>query len=379
MIRVPVLNPNGSPAMPTKASRARHWLKEGKAKVVHNDLNIFQIQLVAEPSGCKCQDTVIGIDSGKLFTGLAVQTAKSTLLMLHLVLPFKKVTDRMTTRRMMRRTRRARRINRKSVFKLRNHRQKRFDNRRQKGLPPSINANKQLEQRVITELRSIFPVTHFVHEIVKANGSKSFSPVMVGQLQQIAWLEFQLPTEVLEGWKTSILRRELGLVKNKTDKSAQEPATHSVDGIALAASHFIQYKIDQINRSADWIGDVKLNNAPFGVISRPPYSRRQLHLLQFSKGGERRAYGGSKTIDNFRKGDLVLYKFKDKKITGYCSGSTGKSLSISDANWSRLGRFAASKCQILSRSCGLVVKAQTLTAIPLATNLRYSGSTLAEA
>ena len=367
MIRVPVLNPNGSPAMPTKASRARRWLKEGKAKVVHNDLNIFQIQLVAEPSGCKCQDTVIGIDSGKLFTGLAVQTAKSTLLMLHLVLPFKKVTDRMTTRRMMRRTRRARRINRKSVFKLRNHRQKRFDNRRQKGLPPSINANKQLEQRVITELRSIFPVTHFVHEIVKANGSKSFSPVMVGQLQQIAWLEFQLPTEVLEGWKTSILRRELGLVKNKTDKSAQEPATHAVDGIALAASHFIQYKIDQINRSADWIGDVKLNNAPFGVISRPPYSRRQLHLLQFSKGGERRAYGGSKTIDNFRKGDLVLYKFKDKKITGYCSGSTGKSLSISDANWSRLGRFAASKCQILSRSCGLVVKAQTLTVIPLAT------------
>ena len=379
MQRVPVLNPDGSPAMPTKASRARRWLKEGKAKVVHNDLGIFQIQLIAAPSGCKCQDIVIGVDSGKLFTGLAVQTAKSTLLMLHLALPFKTVTDRMTTRRMMRRTRRARRINRKPVFKLRNHRQKRFDNRRQKGLPPSINANKQLEQRVITELRKIYPVSHFVYEIVKANGTKSFSPVMVGQLQQIAWLNSQLPTEVLEGWKTSILRRELGLVKNKTDKSAQEPATHAVDGVALAASHFIQYKIDRINRSADWIGHVDLNDAPFVVVSRPPYSRRQLHLLQFSKGGERRAYGGSQTINNFRKGDLILYKSKDKKIVGYCSGSTGQSLSISDANWSRLGRFAASKCQILSRSCGLVVKAQTLTAIPLATNLRYSGRTLAEA
>lgn len=283
MQRVPVLNPDSSPAMPTKASRARRWLKEGKAKVVHNDLGIFQIQLIAAPSGCKYQDIVIGVDSGKLFTGLAVQTAKSTLLMLHLALPFKTVTDRMKTRRMMRRTRRARRINRKSVFKLRNHRKKRFHNRRKKGLPPSINANKLLEQRVVTELRKIYPVSHFVYEIVKANGTKSFSPVMVGQLQQIAWLKSQLPTEVLEGWKTSILRRELGLVKNKTDKSAQEPATHAVDGVALAASHFIQYKIDRINRSADWIGNVDLNDAPFVVVSRPPYSRRQLHLCNSAK------------------------------------------------------------------------------------------------
>ena len=379
MQRVPVLNPDGSLAMPTKASRARRWLKEGNAKVVHNDLGTFQIQLIAESSGHNYQDVVIGIDSGKLFTGIAVQTAKSTLLMLHLALPFKTVTDRMTTRRMMRRTRRTRRVIRTIGFKLRNHRQKRFSNRRQKGLPPSINANKLLEQRVITELRKIYPVSHFVYEIVKANGTKSFSPVMVGQLQQIAWLKSQLPTEVLEGWKTSILRREIGLLKNKADKSLQEPATHAVDGIALAASHFIQYKIDRINRSANWIGDVKLNNSPFVVISRPPYSRRQLHLLQFSKGGERRAYGGSKTINNFRKGDLILYKSKDKNIVGYCSGSTGKSLSISDANWSRLGRFVASKCQILSRSCGLVVKAQTLNAIPLATIPKVSGSTLVEA
>ena len=91
MIRVPVLNLDGSLAMPTKASRARRWLKEGKAKVVHNDLGIFQIQLIAEPSGHNYQDVVIGVDSGKLFTGLAVQTAKSTLLMLHLALPFKTV------------------------------------------------------------------------------------------------------------------------------------------------------------------------------------------------------------------------------------------------------------------------------------------------
>lgn len=299
--------------------------------------------------------------------------------MLHLELPFKAVTERMTTRRMMRRNRRSRRINRQVKFKLRNHRQKRFNSRKQKGLPPSINANKMLEQRVITELLRVYPGSQFVYEIVKAKGDKGFSPVMVGQLQQIEWLEALSPTTQLEGWKTSILRRELGLYKNKHDKSVREPATHAVDGVALATSQFVQYKIDRIHKSAYWTGDVQLTSAPFIIINRPPCSRRQLHLLQFSKGGERRKYGGTKTLIGMRKGDLVLYKSKDKQITGYCSGCTGNNLSISDSSWSRLGRFAASKVKLLARSTGLVVSSDPLAAIPHATKPSgYGGSTLAE-
>ena len=42
--RVPTLNPDGTPAMPTISSKARKWLKQGKAKIVQNDLGIFQIQ-----------------------------------------------------------------------------------------------------------------------------------------------------------------------------------------------------------------------------------------------------------------------------------------------------------------------------------------------
>lgn len=68
-IRVPVLSPDGKPLMPTKSSRARKWLRDGEAKVVKNDLNIFQIQLINEPSGRNKQDIVLTDDPGSRYSG----------------------------------------------------------------------------------------------------------------------------------------------------------------------------------------------------------------------------------------------------------------------------------------------------------------------
>lgn len=45
--------------MPTKPSRARRWLKEGKAKIMHNDLECFTIQLTFE-TGEDTQPIAIG-------------------------------------------------------------------------------------------------------------------------------------------------------------------------------------------------------------------------------------------------------------------------------------------------------------------------------
>jgi hypothetical protein len=340
--------------MPTKASRARRWLKEGKAKVVHNDLGIFQIQLVLHPKSYCLQQLVVGIDPGKHYTGVGVQSAKFTLWLAHLQLPFKTVKDRMEQRRMMRRGRRGRRINRKLSYIHRAHRQKRFSNRRGNKLPPSIRANRELELRVLEELSWIYPITTVVYEIIKARGDKGFSPVMVGQKWQLQNLADYGEVKQVEGWQTANIRQQLGLHKQKHSKGDAIPATHAVDGVALAASAFIRYgKIDRYTQG--WIGEVAITPAPFTVIRRPPVSRRQLHLMVPAKGGVRRKYGGTVTRHGFRKGDYVKATQGDKTYFGWVSGDTEKQVSVSDQNWKRLGQFSKNKVRLVQRSTGLIV------------------------
>ena len=126
MIRVPVVNPDGSPAMPAKASRARKKVRDGKAVGKRNKLGIYYIQLVDEPSGREKQNISAGIDPGKYYSGIGLQSSKFSLFTAHLFLPFETVKKRMEQRRMMRRSRRGRRINRSVPFAQRAHRQKRF-------------------------------------------------------------------------------------------------------------------------------------------------------------------------------------------------------------------------------------------------------------
>lgn len=352
-MRVPVLSKEGKPLMPTKPSRARKWLETGKAKVVYNDLKIFAVQLTVD-SGQETQDIVIGIDPGKLFSGIGVQSDRFTLWMAHLQLPFETVKKRMEQRAMMRRGRRGRRIKRKLLFSKRSHRQARFSNRRTKKIPPSIRANRQLELRVVRELVKIFPVRSAVYEIVKASGSKSFSPVMVGQFWAISQIEQLIPVARREGWETSNIRQYLHLEKQRENKSATIPATHAVDGISLASSQFVRYR-QLKGKKGWWEGSVTITPALFSVIRRPPTSRRQLHLMQPAKGGARRKYGGTVTRHGLRKGDFVLAEKANKIYTGWVSGDTDRQISVSGADWKRIGQFTANKVQLLQRSTGLIV------------------------
>jgi len=372
--------------MPTTASRARRWIQATKAVGKWSDVGLFYVQLTAEPSGYATQEIAVGIDPGKRYSGIGVQSKKFTLGMFHLVLmgfiPKKGtaipgVKDKMDYRRMLKRGRRGRRINRKVTFKLRNHRQKRFNNRFQSKIPPSIRSNRQLELRVVFELCKIFPISHIVYEVVKADvdrtsgrlGAKSgqgFSPVMVGQNWMLKELTRVAPVITRQGWQkdgngTSQLGEHLGLLKDKANKERQAPETHCVDGVTLAASAFVglmQFHTAN-TRGRRWQGEVHITPAIFKVISRPRIARRRLHVCAAcaqrvavpKKGGVRERYGGSTTPFGIRKGDLVAYGSQ----LGYCSGFTKNQLSISDANCQRLGQRAISKCRLVARSTGLVV------------------------
>ena len=384
MNRVPVVSYDNRPLMPTKSSRARRWVKQGKAIGKWSDVGIYYVQLLA-PSGEETQPVVVGVDPGKSYAGIGVHSTKFTLARFHLILPFGRVKARMEQRRMLRRSRRSRRINRIVPFKVRNHRQKRFSNRKQSKVPPSIKASRQLELRVVRELSQIFPLTAIGYERVRADvdrtksksakSGKGFSPVMNGQLWAIAQMETIAPVFVREGWQkngngTSQIRKHLGLIKDKENKGEAKPETHAVDGVALACGYFVQYSrhITANTQGYIWKGEVNVTDSVFKIITRPGavkrgkeygFFRRQLHFEIPEKSGTRKRKGGTITPLGFRVGDLVEATKKDEQFIGYIGGFTNtdksKNVSIYDYSWKRIGQFTPSKVKLLRRSNGLCV------------------------
>jgi hypothetical protein len=384
MIRVPVVSYDNRPLMPTKSSRARRWIDEGKAVGKWSDVGIYYVQLLA-PSGEEIQPVVVGVDPGKSYAGIGVQSAKFTLARFHLILPFGRVKSRMEQRLMLRRSRRSRRINRHVPFKFRNHRQKRFNNRKQAKIPPSIKASRQLELRVVRELSSIFPLIAIGYERVKADvdrtkrktakSGKGFSPVMNGQNWAIAQMETMAPVFVREGWQkdgngTSQVRKYLELEKDQENKGEAKPSTQAVDGVALACGYFVQYSrhITSNTQGYLWKGDVTFTDSVFRIITRPGavkrgkeygFFRRQLHFEVPDKSGTRKRKGGTVTPFGFRVGDLVKASKSSEVFVGYVGGFTctdkTKNVSIYDYTWKRIGQFTPSKVQSLRRSNGLCI------------------------
>ncbi|GAB1541390.1 hypothetical protein NUACC21_40610 [Scytonema sp. NUACC21] len=361
--------------MPTTLARARKWIQSGKAVPKRSPIGIFYVQLTQVPSGYELQDIAAATDRGKCFTGIAFQSKLATIAVIHAVLPGfykskKKTKDRqsvigkMAKRQELRRSRRGRRINRSKPFKLRNHREKRFNNRRGNKIPPSVKANREMELRILREAAKIIPYCTLRDEDcggnTKRNG-RGISPVTVGQEWFRKEASLLTPVVNVDSGGTEQLRSQFGLVKDKSDKSKQTIETHGNDAIALAANHFVRFVPFHTAKTHGhhWVGECKISPALFIVITCPKLFRRKLHQEEYQKGGILKRQGGTITPFRFRSGDCVRTTQKGQTIVGWIGGFTNtkttKNVSIYDHNWSRIGQFNPKNVELLKRSTKLCV------------------------
>lgn len=275
--------------MPCTEAKARHLFKSGKAKPKRNKLGLFYVQLCYEQEPNN-QQLVVGVDPGSKFEGYSVVGTKDTVLNLMAEAP-DHVKDAVETRRTMRRARRHRKW----------RRQKRFDNRlnRKKRIPPSTRSRWEAKARIVAHLLSIMPLTDGVVEDVQAvtrsgKGGKwnaSFSPLQVGKEHLYRLLrEIGLVAHRRVGWQTKQLRKQFDLKKTRS-KSKQAFDSHAVDSWVMAASVS---------------GAEKLTCTRLWYIVGAQLHRRQLHRFQARAGGERKPYGGTRSL-GLKRGTVVSH------------------------------------------------------------------------
>jgi RRXRR protein len=288
-MRIAVIDSRGIPLMPCLPAKARLLLKAGRAKPKRDKVGLFFIQLThaQEPDN---QPLVAGIDPGSKWEGFSVVGTSDTVLNLMVEAP-DHVKKAVEVRRAMRRARRHRKW----------RRPKRFSNRlkRKKRIPPSTRARWEAKARIVAQLKKTLPLTNVVVEDVCAQTRKgkgghwngSFSPVQVGKEHLYSLLAgMGLVLHTREGWQTKALRERHHLKKTKS-KSKPAFESHAVDSWVLAAS--ISGACQPFCTTLWYVVPATLH-------------RRQLHRLQASKGGERKPYGGTRSL-SLKRGTLIRH------------------------------------------------------------------------
>ena len=308
-MRVPVLDAEMRPLMPTTAARARLLLSRGLASAYRNKLGIFCIILHkrVEPNN---QPLALGIDPGSSFEGWSVVGSKSTVLNGTSQTP-KYVKDAVEQRRVMRRARRYRNCRRRQC------RQNRSIHKTT--LPPSTFARWNAKLRVLNELKKIVPISSVAIEDVAARKKKgknllwntAFSPLETGKQWFYAQIRKSGIDPVLyKGTDTKKFRDFYRLNKTK-QKDKRSFSAHSVDAWVLAAVQ---------------VGAQRPTDTRLYYWTPIRLHRRQLHALQPAKGGIRRPYGGTRSMQ-FSRGTLV--RDKENRLQ-YIGGSSKSRISLHD-------------------------------------------------
>ena len=164
-----VLNQNGKPLMPCKSVKARILLRQGKAKVIRKEP--FMIQLLYGSSGYK-QNITLGVDAGAKHIGLSASTKKKELYSADVELRTD-IVDLISTRRELRRSRRSRKTRyRQARF---NNRKK-----LEGWLAPSIENRINAHISVIEKVHRILPITAIIVETASFDIQKIKTPEING-------------------------------------------------------------------------------------------------------------------------------------------------------------------------------------------------------
>ena len=184
------LNKNGKPLMPCKPAKARHLLKEGKAKVVRGQP--FTIQLLYG-SGTAIQPIILGIDPGYDKIGFSAITDKKELISGEVRLR-KDVSAKLTERRMYRRNRRNKLWYRKPRFLNR-------VSKKENWLAPSIRYKLDSHISLINKIKEILPISDTIVEIASFDAQKIVNPEISSIKYQQGELQgYEIREYLLEKW-----------------------------------------------------------------------------------------------------------------------------------------------------------------------------------
>lgn len=335
---VPVVDSQNQPLMPTIPSRARRWIKSGKATPFWAT-GVWCVRLNVEPSKRETQSIAVGIDPGSKKEAFTVKSEAHTYLNLQAD-AVTWVKEHVETRRMMRRGRRSRKT---PYRKMRSNRQINAVK-----LPPSTRARWGWKLRLCRWLARYYPIETFVVEDVqavtrkgKSRWNRSFSPLEVGKQWFYAELGKIGQVKTLQGWETKTERDKLGLKKSK-QKLSDSFDVHCVDSWVLANW---------------WVGGhTKVDNPTMLYIVPLRFHRRQLHRLQPEKDGIRKPYGGTLSM-GLKRGSWVKHR---KYGVCYVGGTTGGTISLHSLQTGmRITKVKPNTVQFLVRSSWRIRKEKT--------------------
>ena len=172
-MRVYVKNLRNQPLMPTTPKKAKHMLRQGKAKVIQQ--TPFTIQLL-NPTGENKQDISLGIDAGTKHIGVSA-TTESRVLFEGDVKLRTDIQALLASHRALRSARRSRKTR---------YRKPRFLNRKKpKGcLAPSVQNKVDAHVKIIDKLHQILPITKLTIEVAQFDIQKIKNPSISGDLYQ---------------------------------------------------------------------------------------------------------------------------------------------------------------------------------------------------